>query len=75
MEGRWRVADGKLSLDDLAPAPWVLRELRERVGVWFGIPYTGRITGRPSHPVRLLDRDTLEHITPQGQRIVLKRRP
>ena len=74
IEGRWRVAGGELDLDDLGAWEWVVREVRERFGRSFGIPYTGRISGRPKRRVLLPDRDTLELDVPQGKRITLRRR-
>ena len=44
IEGRWRVAAGELSLDDLGAWAWVVREARERLGRSFGVPSTSRIS-------------------------------
>ena len=46
IEGRWRVSDGELSLDDLGAWAWIVREARERFGRSFGVPTTGRISAR-----------------------------
>ncbi|MGP0065438.1 MAG: hypothetical protein ACLQGP_17770 [Isosphaeraceae bacterium] len=75
MEGRWRVSEGELSLDDLGAWGWFVREVRERVGVRFGIPNTGRVQGKPKHRLKLVDPDTLELGPSQGKPITLKRRP
>ncbi len=73
IEGRWRVSDGELSLDDLGAWAWVVREARERFGRSFGVPSTSRISARPRHRIRLSDRDTLEMGVPQRKAITLKR--
>jgi hypothetical protein len=74
-EGLWSAEGVKLNIEGFGAMGDALRGVRERIRIRFGNPYVARSSGRLSHSIRFIDRDTWELTTVQGKSVTWKRRP
>lgn len=74
-EGLWSAEGGKLNLDGFEATGDALRELRERIRVKLGGSYVGRTSGRMTHTIRFITRDSWELTPAAGPTSIWNRRP